>query len=208
MIFSRKKSANTEKYESFDNYWVQKVEINRIENRVEYFKNICEGKNVLHFGCTDWPIFDENDNLHIKLSQFTKSIDGFDIDREGLENLSKFVKGNYYYDYNQLINKKYDVCLVPETIEHVDNVADFLVNLSNIDADKFLITAPNCFSKEHISRNYYGNDSFIEVVHPDHNYWYSPYTLTNVIQKYSKLKVIKVVLMEEEKMVCCEAIKI
>ena len=55
-------------------------------------------------------------------------------------------------------------------------------------------------------RNINGIDEFVEIVHPDHNCWYSPYTLKNQIEKYSNLKVTKVVLMEDDKMICCEAI--
>jgi hypothetical protein len=29
---------------------------------------------------------------------------------------------------------------------------------------------------------------YIETVHPDHNCWYTPYTLKNVINKYSKTR--------------------
>lgn len=192
----------------FDDYWVQKVETSSIQNRITYFESLCLGKKVLHFGCTDWPIFDPNDNLHIKLSKSAKLLHGFDIDKEGIVNLKKYVDQDYFSDFSQIPKIKYDVCLVPETIEHVDNVKFFLEGLSTINASIFIITAPNCFSKEHLARNSYGNNHFIEVVHPDHNCWYSPYTLKNQIEKYSTLKVENVILLEEDKMICCEAKKI
>jgi hypothetical protein len=28
-------------------------------------------------------------------------------------------------------------------------------------------------------------ETFVEVVHPDHNCWYTPYTLTNTLAKYT-----------------------
>lgn len=207
MFFSNKKKEDKKKNE-IDSFWLQKVNLLKIDKRFEYFKNFCKDKVVLHFGCTDWPIFDPNNNLHIQLSKYTKEIDGFDIDTEGINNLKKYVYGSYFSDFSQIENKHYDVCLIPETIEHVDNVANFLKNLSLINADRFYITAPNCFATEHINRNYNEDDAFIEIVHPDHNYWYSPYTLKNVIQKYSNLNVEKVFLMENDTMICCEATKI
>ncbi len=79
--------------------------------------------------------------------------------------------------------------------------------LSTVDADVFYIIASNCFSKNHINRNFYGKDECIEVNHPDHNCWYSPYTLKNQIEKYSNLKVEEVVLLNEDRMVSCKAIK-
>ncbi len=195
-------------YKRAPEFWVQKVPYKRIDKRLEFFISECKNKNVLHFGCTDWPIFNPNNNLHIQLSKITNSIDGFDIDKEGIHELKKYVDQDYYSDYKQLPTKKYDICLIPETIEHVDNVADFLINISKINASKFYITAPNCFSKIRLKNYSIKKDHFIEVVHPDHNSWFSPYTLKNQIEKYSHLKVNMTYLLENETMVCCEAIKI
>lgn len=210
-VFSKKTTSpkyfKSQNYKNFDKFWIQKVEVEDIDNRLDFFMDICKEKNVLHFGCTDWPIFRPNKNLHIQLSKVTKQLHGFDIDLEGIENLKKYVDQDYFSDYSKLSNLKYDVCLVPETIEHVDNVKDFLVNLSTVKADKFLITAPNCFTEVHLNRNYRDKNHFIEVVHPDHNCWYSPYTLKNQIEKYSKLEVKKTYLLNNGMMICCEAVR-
>lgn len=196
---------NKPKHSQFHNYWVQSIPTKSVSRRFEYFKKICSNKKVLHFGCTDWPIFDPKRNLHIELSKYTKLLHGFDIDLQGIENLKKYVNQDYFSDFKQIPDFHYDVCLIPETIEHVDNVKLFLERVSLVNADTFVITAPNCFSKEHISRNFYGKDEFIEVVHPDHNCWYSPFTLKNVIEKYSKLEVSETILLEKETMICCIA---
>ena len=194
-------------YQTVHPYYVQKVPCKKIFNRLDLFIDKCESKHVIHFGCTDWPIFNPKNNLHITLSKYTKTLDGFDIDRAGIQNLRKFVDQDYYSDYDNLPSKKYDVCLIPETIEHVDNVELFLKNISKISAKTFLITAPNCLSKVG-TRNYYiKNDNFIEVVHPDHNAWYSPYTLKNVIEKYSDLEVKMVYLLKNGTGICCECEK-
>lgn len=200
------KKKTKQKVMEFDSYWVQKVQTSKIENRLTYFENICLGKKVIHFGCTDWPIFKPEDNLHIKLAKSAKVLHGFDIDKEGIENLKKYVNQDYFSDFAEIKDVEYDICLVPETIEHVDNVKFFLEGLSTIKAKLFLITAPNCFANSHMVRNINGTDEFVEIVHPDHNCWYSPYTLKNQIEKYSKLKVTKVILMEDDKMICCEAV--
>lgn len=194
-------------YKTSGKYWVQKISFKRVKSREQFFMDHCENKDVLHFGCTDWPIFNPNNNLHIKLSKHTNKLDGFDIDTEGIDVLKKYVDQDYFSDFKDIPKKKYDVCLIPETIEHVENVKYFLENISNINATKFLITAPNCFAKGINKRNYMGKDYFIELVHPDHNCWYSPYTLKNQIEKYSALKVVNVILLENDSMICCEAIK-
>jgi hypothetical protein len=200
-------NINKKKYLKFDNYWVQRVKIKSVPNRIEYFKKMCTNKNIIHFGCTDWPIFNPNKNLHIELSKYTNLLHGFDIDLEGIKNLKHYVNQDYFSDFSEIPDIQYDVCLIPETIEHVGNVELFLKNVSLINANIYVITAPNCFSKEHINRNFYGTDQFIELVHPDHNCWYSPYTLKNQIEKYTNLKVSDVVLIEKDTMVCCIARK-
>lgn len=199
------KKVGKKKYQNYNAYWLQRVELTSVPERLEYFKKICTNKKVLHFGCTDWPIFDPGRNLHIKLEKCAHVLHGFDIDLEGIEKLRPYVDQDYFSEFDQIPDLQYDVCLVPETIEHVDNVKLFLQKLALVNADTFVITAPNCFSREHISRNFYGKNEFIEVVHPDHNCWYSPYTLKNQIEKYSGLKVTEVILLEKETMVCCIA---
>ena len=195
------------KYRTMGNYWVQELDFQRYDLRMEYFLELCKGKKVLHFGCTDWPIFKPHQNLHIQLAPHTELLHGFDIDIQGIENLKKYVDQAYFTHVDQLGDTQYDVCIIPETIEHVDNVSQFLGSLEHVNAEKFVITAPNCFSPEVMKRNYLKTNSFIEVVHPDHNYWFSPYTLNNVIRKYSKLEVSRTVLLAKDTMVSCEAVK-
>ena len=203
-LFKFKSQPN---YMNFDQFWVQKIDTITINKRLQFFENYCQGKKVLHFGCTDWPIFKPETNLHIQLSKVTKELHGFDIDKEGIDNLKKYVNQKYFSNFSDIKEEKYDICIVPETIEHVDNVRFFLEGISTIEADTFLITAPNCFSEIHLKRNFQDKNQFIEVVHPDHNCWYSPFTLKNQIEKYSTLKVINTYLLEQDMMICCEAVK-
>ncbi|WP_418637846.1 hypothetical protein [Winogradskyella sp.] len=204
----RKLGVDTRKsYQKHAVFWTQEVSFTSIPDRFKFFKDLCKDKSVLHLGCTDWPIFDPSYNLHIKLAKVTSLLHGFDIDKEGIANLKNYVDQPYYSDFKELNNQQYDICLVPETIEHVDDVRTFLEGLSTVNAGEFYITAPNCFAKVHMERNFYSKDKIIEVVHPDHNCWYSPYTLKNQIQKYSNLKVTEVFLLNDDSMVCCKAIK-
>ena len=74
-------------YRTVDEYWLQKIPYTNIGDRLDLFREECKAKDVLHFGCTDWPVFNPKNNLHITLSEITKSIDGFDIDKLGIEGL-------------------------------------------------------------------------------------------------------------------------
>lgn len=193
--------------QKLDEYWIQRLHVKRMNDRMILFKKLCTSKKVLHFGCTDYPIFDPKNNLHIKLSGICGELHGFDIDIEGIKNLRQYFNSTYFTDFAEINNHYYDVCLVPETIEHVDNVGKFLTNISNINCSKFIITGPNCF---HSFFNNHFNESkseFIEAIHPDHNCWYSPYTLKNVIEKYSTLIVENVYLANNDLMIICECKK-
>lgn len=192
------------------NFWTQGVHIEGRWPRKEFFSKLSEGKKVLHLGCTDWPVFHPETNLHIYLAQYAAHLHGMDIDAEGIARLKEYVDQPYYLslDNTELLSNGYDVCIVPETIEHVDNPADFLKKVGNLPSNVFYITGPNAFCKKHIERNYYEETEFVEVVHPDHNCWFSPYTLKNCIEKYSGLKVTAVYLLEDETQVCCEARKL
>jgi hypothetical protein len=186
----------------FDPFFVQNIKVEKIDNRLDIFKKYCSGKSVLHFGCTDYPIFKPDNNLHIHLSTYVDELYGFDIDKPGIEELKKYVNKPYYTNTAEVGDKHFDICLIPETIEHVDNIKEFLQDVATLNCSKFIITGPNCFAPHHIERNKFEGSMFKEIVHPDHNCWFSAYTLNNVVKKYTNLKPVKTYLTAMETMVC------
>ncbi|MCW8309317.1 hypothetical protein AruPA_20035 [Acidiphilium sp. PA] len=40
-------------------------------------------------------------------------------------------------------------------------------------------------------------ETFVEIVHPDHNVWYTPYTLFNTIKKYCRMNTKKMWFFNE-----------
>lgn len=198
MLFKKSK-----KKPKLDQYWLQNVSVKIEHDREKVFKPYLANKVVLHIGCTDNPIFDPNNNLHIKISSLTKSLDGMDVDTEGLKALKSYYEGNYYASILECRDNMYDTVLVPETIEHVENIGVFLKEISSLNAETYIISGPNAFNE--FARNPYNraDDNFTEAVHPDHNCWFSPYTLKNVIEKYTDLTVNDVFLCNHELMVVC-----
>lgn len=191
--------ANAAKSELF---FTQKVTIKIVSDRLEVILPRCKGNKVLHVGCTDNPIFDTSTNLHIQLSKVCRELDGLDVDAEGLEKLRQHVYGRYFTDARQ-VTDEYDVLLVPETIEHVDNVRDFLESLSKIRFKYCMITAPNAFLPNDNGNHLEEPGQYVEYVHPDHNSWFSPYTLKNCITKFTDWKVVESYLMNNQSMVGC-----
>jgi hypothetical protein len=71
-------------------------------------------------------------------------------------------------------------------MEHVPDVAGFLGQLDAVKAPHVLITVPDAYQCMRRYFDYLGeSETFVEVVHPDHNCWYTPYTFSNVLKKYT-----------------------
>ena len=170
-------------------YFVQRVHVsNAFEGlgRGKVLREFCEAKRVLHVGCADWPITDLSRSLHLFLDQFCQ-VDGVDPHTEALDILRPHVKGQLFGSLAE-VTGSYDLVLVPEVMEHVANVEEFLGQLQAVDAAEFLISVPDAFQCRGRHFDYVEHtETFVEVVHPDHNVWYTPYTFANTIQKYSDL---------------------
>jgi mannosyltransferase OCH1-like enzyme len=173
-----------------DPYFVQHVPISSElvgVGRLDVFRSLCEGKRVLHVGCADWPITDIRTSLHLALEPVCAVMDGVDPQVEALEQLAPFAKGKLFSSLDN-VTDSYDLVLVPEVMEHVPNVSDFLAQLQRVDATTYLISVPDAFQCRGRHFDYVEDrQTFVEVVHPDHNAWYTPYTFANTIRKYSQL---------------------
>lgn len=177
-----------------NSYFVQHVPVSSDIaklGRVEVLADLCRGKRVLHVGCADWPITDVRTSLHVALEPVCAALDGVDVHAEALDMLRPHVRGALYGSLAEATGQ-YDLVLVPEVMEHVANVPEFLAQLEAIDAGLFLLSVPDAYQCRtwHFDYNV-KEQTFVEVVHPDHNVWYTPYTLSNTIAKYSNLKVEK-----------------
>jgi len=157
-------------------------------DRMEVFASLLSGQRVLHVGCADWPITDPRTSLHVRLEAHCARLDGLDPHGEALEQLRPFVKGQLFTDFAQ-VTDRYDVVLVPEVMEHVPDVSDFLGRIEAVDAGLFLISVPDAFQCRARHFDYVPEtETFLEGVHPDHNVWYTPYTFANTLRKYSGLE--------------------
>jgi hypothetical protein len=154
-------------------------------SRLDFLTPMVTDLKVLHVGFVDYPITKPKKNLHLRIAPVCKRIDGIDPNAtDEIKLILSVPNGNIYDSWNDVPND-YDVIIVPEVIEHVDNVALFLQQLDQVKG-KLIITAPCAYK---LSGNFREeNGLYIETVHPDHNCWYSPYTLKNVINKYSKTR--------------------
>lgn len=167
-------------------YFTQTLKVdssNKHKSRHDFIKDLVKNKKVLHVGFVDYPITKPKKSLHLYIATECTRLDGIDPNiTEETKKILTISNGQIYTDWSQLPND-YDIILVPEVIEHVDNVSSFLQQLDQLKGT-MIITAPCAYT---LKNNFIEeNGMYIEIVHPDHNCWYSPYTLRNVIDKYSK----------------------
>ncbi len=169
-------------------YFVQKVRVGRElvgRNRTEVLREICAGRRVLHVGCADWPITDVQSSLHVQLDAVCAQLDGFDVHAEAFDILRPHVRGRFFSRWSDLTDA-YDVVLAPEVMEHVGDVQGFLRNLNAVRAPGIVLSVPDAFQCMRGHFDYLDEtETFVEVVHPDHNCWYTPCTLTSVLRKYT-----------------------
>ncbi len=150
----------------------------------------CRGRRVLHIGCVDAGMMEhrqaEGGFLHFHINQVARRAIGVDVDDAGLA-----VMRDQGYEVQRLdletdfellreLSEQVDVIVIPEVLEHLNNPGLALGNLhrTGFDGD-IMITVPNAFS----FRAFTALPQFQELVHPDHNYWFSPTTLKTLLIK-------------------------
>jgi hypothetical protein len=156
-------------------------------------------------GCSDHPFFQPQNNLHIKLQDFCERLDGVDNQIDSNNLLKAYLNdGNCLWQNVEdcaIDPTGYDLILVPEVLEHCNAPTDLLTSLvpevlehCNAPTDlltslflkfscsDYLITVPCAFS---VRNTHFAYDEstgvFMELVHPEHYCWYSPYTLKQTI---------------------------
>jgi SAM-dependent methyltransferase len=172
----------------------------QLVQRVDFIKRMCEGKKVLHLGCTNYPYTKESiDNdmlLHFELGKVARELYGFDFDQKGIDILSADgVKNLYLADLEKLeevdLDETFDVVIAGEMIEHLSNPGLFLRGIKRFMSDKteLVITTINAYSAiRFLIYSFRGKGGANEPVHPDHVSYYSYKTLSLVVQR-EKLEV-------------------
>ncbi len=171
-----------------------------IVQRVDFLKEICKDRKVLHLGCTNFPYtqlaIEKKALLHFDLEKIAAQLYGFDYDQEGIEILaSNGVKNLFRGDLENLeelrLEETFDVIIAGEIIEHLNNPGLFLNGIRrfmNSETD-LVITTVNAYAGLRFA--YYallGKGGWREPVHPDHIAYYS-YSTLNLLLKRHRLEV-------------------
>jgi SAM-dependent methyltransferase len=161
--------------------------------RQEFVVEYASGKRVLHLGCVDEGLTEKKHQegllLHERLQENTRELWGVDIDAEGLRWMQERGYPHLYLadiedlsTVPELKGQSFDLILLSEVMEHLDNPGRFLQGarfLFGHDTE-LLITVPNATSLANWMMNWQSK----ELVHPDHNYWFSLHTITTLLGKF------------------------
>jgi len=162
-------------------------------DRAAYLLALSRGKQVLHFGFLDLPLLEaklvSGELLHTHLKEVALSLYGVDIDTRGLE-MYRRISGdreNTILDIQDEgvdlsgLARNFEVILFPEVLEHLQNPGTALLNLHRLcranGGSVLCVTVPNAFSVEGFVSALDGT----EIVHPEHYYYFSPYTLRKLL---------------------------
>jgi SAM-dependent methyltransferase len=164
-----------------------------IIGRQEFVLKYASGKRVLHLGCVDEGLTEQKHQagllLHERLQKNTRDLWGVDVDAEGLRWMQERGYPHLYLadiedlsTVPELEGQSFDLILLSEVMEHLDNPGRFLQGARFLfgPETELLITVPNATSLA----NWLMNWHLKELVHPDHNYWFSLHTLTTLLGKF------------------------
>jgi hypothetical protein len=149
-------------------------------SRNEVLIRMVKNKNVLHLGCADHISLIQTKRrrgtyLHDLLTQSAKKVIGADINSNAIEEMNRLGINEVYHVSDIPNDISFDFLLVPDVIEHVGNIDNFLNGLRDYGIEKIIVTTPNAYRLE--NRLAFKK----ELVNTDHRYWFSPYTLVKSI---------------------------
>ena len=166
-----------------------------LTERVDFLKEACMNKKVLHLGCTDYPFTQNsianNMLLHFEIEKVAKELYGFDFDQAGIDILKEAgVQNIYRADLENLtevpLEETFDVILAGEMIEHLSNPGLFLRGIKRFMNREtiLLITTINAYcGMRNVIYALRGKGGINEPVHQDHVAYYSYSTLKLIIER-------------------------
>ena len=159
-----------------------------IRSREKFILDLIKNKSVLHGGCVDSGILEERIQkgqlFHSYIEKHAKSVIGVDNDKAGIDKMREFGFQNVFYAdlENWESENKFDIIILGEIIEHVNNCGSFLETIKKFCSEETIVifTTPNAYYFLYWIYSLFGKES----IHPDHNYLFSFISIKTLLQKY------------------------
>ncbi len=151
----------------------------------EFIIHFCSGKTVLDVGCAGQDHDISNPNwLHGKIYKTANELVGVDTNVAAIKKLRS--KGYAVFSPEEILthkNKKsFDVIIMADVIEHVNDPVDFLIQYSRLLATngRLVITTPNAVSARNFTSILLGNHYSLN---PEHTVWFCPKTIIETLTR-------------------------
>lgn len=156
-----------------------------IERREDIILPLCKGREVLDVGCAGYSAdFEKPGELHERIASVAWKVIGVDCDEKNIKRLRSrgynVVLGNAE---NIHLEKKFDVIVAGEVIEHVNNQGLFLENMRRHlrDDGVLVISTPNAYYATFCTKGLFG----LKVkMSPGHIIWHNGETLAELAKRF------------------------
>ncbi len=171
--------------------WFTKIRQSKnLFNKDELVKYFCKDKEVLDIGCVGQDIDYSNPNwIYNQVKEVASSIVGVDINRDGIKQINDMGYEVYHYE-DMKRGKKFDILLMLDVIEHVNNPVEFLNDYQEFlkEDGKIIITTPNSNRAINFVNIFFRNDYSLNY---EHTFWFCPKTFLEVISRTEGLQACK-----------------
>jgi 2-polyprenyl-3-methyl-5-hydroxy-6-metoxy-1,4-benzoquinol methylase len=162
---------------------------NRIDDIIEM--GLLTDKTVLEFGCVGMGEDDEYGGvnwIHGRAVKVAKKVVGLDLNKEGVRKLRKLGYDIRLQNVEEKfdLHEKFDVVLVEEVFEHLNNVGIALNNIRrHLKKNGYLIiTTPHAQAVSFFLQRLFRNEiSGVSIT--DHTHWYDENTLRTLLKRYN-----------------------
>jgi hypothetical protein len=178
--------------------WIQPYSQNEIVNREVWLLDYCTGKTVFHIGFADAPFTEEKLKkgtlLHTALKKVASDLSGIDSEAHSVARYRELtgdtgVKAATLDAISPAELQAFNTIVAGEILEHLPDPSLFIqeLYLKMYSGQELLVTVPNYISFDSLAAALNNTES----VHPDHEWYFSPYTLSKKFdEKNWKLKTV------------------
>ena len=162
-------------------------------DRNEWIKERVKDWDVLHVGCTDYPMTKERLKsghlLHEKIRYSAELVKGIDLDHASIElmNTAGFNDVSFMDAEAMTFKDQFDIVLAGDVVEHLSNPGKFFEGAAKALRDNgvLIVAVPSALSLAQIKAWIFNR----EDVHKDHVAYYSPKTLAEAARREGFLPV-------------------